>query len=54
MKTVSGASGQQPNALCGRATLYSLRHCSIKTCASFTLWKLSRFSSSSLSFPLND
>lgn len=54
MTIVTGAGGRYPGALCGRSMLYSLRHCSIKIWTSFTVCKISRFSSSSPILPLND
>ena len=32
----AGAGGLEPSAECGLLVLYSTRHCSITTCASFT------------------
>ena len=50
----SGAGGQYSRALCGLMVLYSTRHRSISTFASNSVSKISPFSNSSLSFPLND
>lgn len=49
---VSGAGGRSPSELCGRTVLSFLRKDSISTLASFTVWKISPFSSSSRSLPL--
>lgn len=43
-----------PSVLCGRMVLYSVRHRSIKILASSKVSKISPFSYSSRSFPLND
>jgi hypothetical protein len=50
----SGAGGRCPSEPLGRNVSYSCSHRSISTFAFIAVWKISPFSNSSRSFPLND